>query len=98
MRRLIVRRQAEFELNKAAIWYENRKQGLGRDLLVEAREMIQVIRQRPESFPIDYRIARHALLNRFPYAIHFVVKDELISVIAILHKSQDKEQQLRDRL
>jgi plasmid stabilization system protein ParE len=96
--RLLVRKQAELELHQAAIWYERQNAGLGAELLDEIRETLQLIREQPESFPIDYRYARRALSGRFPYAVHFVVKDDLISVIAVLRTSQDKEGKLRDRL
>jgi|SRR5581483_50361 len=97
-RRLIVRKKAELELNKAVIWYEEQRAGLGLELLAEMRTTVGLIRKRPESFPIDYRHAGRALLVRFPYAVHFTVTDTLISVIAVLHTRQDKRKQLRNRL
>lgn len=97
-RRLSVRKRAELDLNEAVIWYEKQRPGLGIELLAELRETVALIRQRPESFPIDYRYARRALLARFPYAVHFVVTDTIVSVIAVLHTRQDKRKQLRNRL
>ena len=97
-RRLLVRKRAELELNRAVIWYEQQRAGLGHELLAEVRQTMQQIMQHPEAFPNDYRYARRALTHRFPYAVHFVVKDGLISVIAVLHTSQDKQRKLRGRL
>jgi hypothetical protein len=96
-RTLIVRRAADLDLHEAATWYEGQRPGLGSELLVETREMLETIQNRPESFPITYRQARPARLKRFPYAIYFQVRDDYISVIAILHASRDHGQLLPDR-
>jgi plasmid stabilization system protein ParE len=59
--------------------------------------MLETIQNRPESFPTAYRQARRARLRRFPYAIYFQMRDECISVIAILHASRDHNRLLPDR-
>ena len=51
-------------------------------------------RQRPEMFPVVYRTARRALLNRFPYAVYFLLTDDLIVVIAFFHGRQNRETEL----
>lgn len=97
-RRFFVRAAAEADITEAVDWYENQQSGLGHELLDKVRETIAAIRTRPESFPIDYRDARRALVHRFPYAIHFVVRPNLVAAIAVLHTRQDKTQRLKNRL
>jgi plasmid stabilization system protein ParE len=93
-----IQRRAELEMNRAIIWYEEKRAGLGRDFIAELRDTLARIVESPESFPIDYRHARRALLSRFPYKVYFVVADSgSISVIAVLHSSQSKTR-LRGRL
>src|SRR5438445_13256592 len=98
MTRLKFQRAAELELNRAVIWYEERKVGLGRELLAEVRKAITDIRARPESFPLAYRIARRASVHRFPYAVYFTTTEGLISVLAVLHGAQDVRRHLRGRV
>jgi plasmid stabilization system protein ParE len=58
---------------------------------------LEEVQERPESFPVAYRQARRARLKRFPYAVYFQLRGDTISVIAILHTSQDSESRLGDR-
>ena len=94
---MLVRREAQVEIDRAVIWYEQKQVGLGSELLDEVAQVLRTVEQRPESFPVDYRTARPARLDRFPYAVYFRLTDDLISVIAFLHGSQDKEDRLRLR-
>ena len=85
-----VRRSAELDINRAVIWYEEQRVGLGREFLAELKVSLRKIAERPNSFPVDYRHARRALLDRFPYKVYFVVPDDdrPVVVIAVLHGAQ----------
>jgi toxin ParE1/3/4 len=96
-RRLIVQPAAETDINDAVDWYENRRSGSGDELLAEIRRTLERIEDLPESFPFDFERARRARTSIFPYKMYFVLTDELISVIALLHDKQDK-QKLKKRL
>jgi toxin ParE1/3/4 len=93
-----IARKAEREIAAAALWYEDRRVGLGAEFIAELRRTLTEISERPLSFPIDYRSARRALLGRFPYKIYFVLlaADDIV-VIAVLHAKQRKDR-LRGRL
>jgi plasmid stabilization system protein ParE len=96
-RNLIIRPAAEFDLEEAARWYDKQRTGLSDELLAEVRSLLETVQERPESFPVAYRQARRARLKRFPYAVYFQLRGDTISVIAILHTSQDSESRLGDR-
>lgn len=87
-RRLVLRRVAELEVNQAIIWYEERRLGLGREFLDDFSSTLRKIRERPSSFPIEYRDFHKALLDRFPYKIYFRVGESEIRLVAVLHASQ----------
>lgn len=40
-------------------------------------------------FPVVFKAVRRALLRRFPYALFFVIEDEVIFVIACFHGNRD---------
>jgi plasmid stabilization system protein ParE len=89
-RRLVVRPEAEAEITDAALWYEERTEGLGLDLVqevgiairraVEAPLLYPVLRQKPQ--------VRRALTRRFPYRIFFVVRDDVVVVFAVMHAAR----------
>ncbi|HSU65637.1 MAG TPA: hypothetical protein VLJ39_02090 [Tepidisphaeraceae bacterium] len=92
-----LRRAARIEVDRAVIWYEEKRIGLGVEFLSEFRKTMQKIAERPTSFPIDYRKARRALLDRFPYKAYFLIgEDGTIEIVGVLHSSQ-KTSRLRGR-
>jgi plasmid stabilization system protein ParE len=77
--------EAERELTEAAEWYEERKSGLGADLVTSVRMKIEEILVAPERWP-SVRGVRRALLSRFPYAIVYRdLRGEVVEIIAVAH-------------
>lgn len=89
-RRLIVRPEAEADIVEAALWYEERATGLGLDLMRETGLAIgravenplhfTLLRKRPE--------VRRVLARRFPYRIFFMVREDAVVVLAVLHAAR----------
>jgi len=69
-------REVPDELAEAVLWYEAKREGLGREFLGEVQATLPLIGERPRSFPrlqdVDATLEiRRALLARFPYALVF---------------------------
>jgi toxin ParE1/3/4 len=89
-RRVIVRQEARLDLEKAALWYEEREAGLGWQLVLEVGAAIRragenpmlclKLRHRPE--------VRRVLARRFPYRILFIVREDALVVFAIMHAAR----------
>ena len=52
------------------------------------KKTIDIIESNPLLYQIRYRNIRIANFNNFPYSIHFIVKNELIFVLTILHQKR----------
>ena len=96
MTRVRLAPEAADELAEAVLWYQARREGLGQELLDELEATLPTIGRRPRSFPrlrdFDDRFEiRRALLDRFPFAIVFLVRDEDIRVLAIAHVKRRPE-------
>ena len=83
--RVIVSPEAENDLKEAFSWYEDNRTGLGYDFLLQVDAGINFINRNPEIHPIEYRGARKHLIKRFPYKIIYLVEEERIIVLAVLH-------------
>ncbi len=83
--RVIVSPEAENDLKEAFSWYEDNRTGLGYDFLLQVDAGINFINRNPESHPIEYRGTRKHLIKRFPYKIIYLVEEERIIVLAVLH-------------
>jgi toxin ParE1/3/4 len=82
------------ELAEAVLWYEARKQGLGGDFLDEVEATLPLIGSRPRSFPrlqgVDATLEiRRALLDRFPYALVFLVQEQEVRILAVAHAKRE---------
>lgn len=88
MTRLVVRPAAEADILAAETWYSKRDGALGIRFIDELRTTLRRIREIPRQFP-DIGGVRRALLQRFSYAVYFVLPDdEKAIVIAILHQGR----------
>jgi len=76
---------AEVELDEAARWYEERRDGLGLEFLSVVRLKIAELLGAPERWRL-VKGSRRVLLGRFPYAIVYrEVSDDELEIIAVAH-------------
>ena len=87
--RLVVRAAAEEDIAEAARWYEERSPGLGTEFLRAVDVALAEIARMPQRYPLVRGELRRALLRRFPYAVFFVARADLVSVVACLHARRD---------
>lgn len=85
---VIYRPAAEFELQEAYNWYEEREPGLGSEFMRCVDGCIQLIRRHPEIFPVAHKNIRQAVVRRFPYSIFYFPAAETIVVISVYHASR----------
>lgn len=96
-RALLIRPEAEADLQQAYQWYEQQRAGLGDDFLARVDAALTDIRRQPQRFPTIQPEVRRALVKRFPYAIFFVVSVTAISILAVFHCRRDHQAWLRRR-
>lgn len=96
-RELVIRPEAEAELNEGFVWYENRLPGLGSEFLLCVDAALNTILRNPEMYPSLLRDVRQALVRRFPYTIFYVVEETRIVMLAIFHAKRDPKK-WHDRL
>jgi len=85
MAEVIVRQGAQADILEVALWYESRRPGLGSEFTLRFDALVERIAQTPLQFPEVGNGVRRALLQRFPYAIYFIVTASPI-VVAVLHQ------------
>jgi toxin ParE1/3/4 len=92
--RLDIHPDALADIETAGIWYEEKEPGLGVDFARTVRHAISTL----PSNPLIYRIrdrrrnVRWVLPSRFPFRIVYRVKDDLITVIAVIHAARHDRQ------
>ena len=89
--------RADLDVEATARWYERQRPGLGLEFLGELRAAYTRIITGPLGYQSIGLGTRRALLRRFPYAVYFVVGDDVVTVVAVLHASRDPAEWQRRR-
>jgi toxin ParE1/3/4 len=82
--RVILSRQAKLDVSKAVDWYEAQREGLGTEFIESVDECVGRIGANPLAYRVVSGDNRRANLERFPYALFYKVRDEVV-VVACLH-------------
>jgi plasmid stabilization system protein ParE len=87
--RIVVRPQAESDIEAAATWHELRRQQLGQRFLDELDHVLDRVANHPTQFPEISNGVHRALLRRFPFSVYFVCRETEIVVIAVFHQRRN---------
>lgn len=86
---LIFCQETEQDIQTGYEWYKKQYQGLGKDFLAEIEVQIEAIEKNPNLHAKVFKNIHRALCKKFPYAIYFVITDDNIVVIGVLHQSRN---------
>lgn len=73
------------EVGEAYEWYEAQSEGLGSEFEVAFELQMKRLEQVPLLYPEVIPGIRRTLLPRFPYGVFYVVRDDLVHVLAVIH-------------
>ena len=85
---IIVRPETEKDLPEIFLWYEDKRTGLGFDFLLQVDAGFRYVARNPMVHAIIYKTVRIHIIKRFPYKIIYLVKDQKVIVLAVLHASR----------
>lgn len=80
---------AASDLSEARDWYEQRRQGLGREFVLEVDKTLDSVSVNPNAHAAGYHLVRQALVDRFPYIVFYRIAEREIEVLAILHAKRN---------
>jgi toxin ParE1/3/4 len=86
---------AQADIEDARDWYDQQRAGLGADFLLEVEGALAQLDQHPTRQRPYYRGLRRILTKRFPYKIFFLVEEESVHVLRVLHGRRDHRRLLR---
>ena len=86
---ILIRPEAESDVEDAFIWYEAKRTGLGSEFLRCIEEGLAKIQCSPKISPVVHKNTRRFLIRRFPYGIFYVFDRSLIVVLAVAHADRD---------
>lgn len=85
-RQILVRPEAEAEVQEAFDWYEEQSEGLGLEFLRAIEACLSGVSRNPFAYTVvKVPNVRRAVVRRFPYALFYLVDDEAIVIIAVFN-------------
>lgn len=87
--RLLIRPGAESDLAAAYRWYEDKDAGLGEEFLRTVEASLLGVQKNPQTHQKIYKEVRRALTKRFPYGIFYLIDNDTVSVLGVLHARRD---------
>jgi plasmid stabilization system protein ParE len=82
---------AKRDISEAAKWYNSKQKGLGKRFTQEVRSKVLFIQENPEATALKYDKTRCAVLDVFPFMVHYIIENNKILVTAVFHTSLDPE-------
>jgi len=73
------------EAAAAVKWYASRSQQAAEAFFVELDRAVEIISESPDRWPAYLHATRRYLLRRFPFAVVYRVRPQVIQVVAIAH-------------
>jgi plasmid stabilization system protein ParE len=86
---VILRHEAEVDVQEARDQLEAVRVGLGSQILARVREVLARIEKMPELHGKVWQDVRAARLKQFRYIVYFIVLADRVEVLAVLHGARD---------
>ncbi len=94
MYRAIILPLARQDIREAAAWYNAKQKGLGKQFTAQVRKKVLFIRQNPKAAAVRYDEVRTAVLDVFPFMVHYSVDEgqQTVVVSAVFHTYRDPQE------
>jgi plasmid stabilization system protein ParE len=76
---------ARADLRSIWLWYMAIRPELAADFLLCTEESMERVKRNPLSYPSVYNDIKRIVMQRFPYALFYRIKDSVIHIIAVAH-------------
>lgn len=88
MKRLLVAREAQVDIREAVTWLRGWSEALPDRFRAELERIYSHVVEYPEMYPPVYRRFRRALLRKFPYSVFYIVEDDAIVIMGVVHQAR----------
>ena len=90
---VVLRKDAQLDLDEIFVWYEEQKEGLGFKFIDSFEEVLNKIALNPYYASFILEDARSASLKRFPYEVIYRVNEnqQQVRIIAVIHQHRNPE-------
>jgi len=87
---ILIKPEAERDLQNAYLFYEEQRIGLGLEFLFASEVEINRIQRNPLHFQKKHREIRRAFTARFPFGVFFFIDNSVIVILGVIHAKMDE--------
>jgi plasmid stabilization system protein ParE len=93
MYKIVILPSAKQDIKEAASWYNAQQKGLGKKFTAQVRKKTKFIQENPEATAVRYDDIRTAVLEVFPFMIHYFIEESQKTVVitSVLHTSRNPD-------
>jgi len=91
MHALLKHRRVNADIGEAAFWYQERDPDVAVRFVDEARVAMVAAAKNPLWYSILFEDVRRVRLCHFPHSAFFVIREDAILILAVLHGARDLE-------
>ena len=84
MFQLIFTPEARVDVKTAAVYYDGKLHGLGKRFKQEVKRQLISLKENPYTRSVRYDGVRLAVINKFPYSIHYTISNNQVIIHAII--------------
>lgn len=85
------------EYEEATKWYSQRSEKAANNFTFAVEEKLKILRKEPEKFGMKYKEYREVSLNKYPYKIVYLIKeeDQIVAIASVFHNKRNPEKKYR---
>jgi len=87
--KIIVKPPAELDVEEITEWYELHEERLGEQFVSEFKNTSILVSEIPLAFSKRYKSVRSFSLKKFPYNIFYIIQNQTMFIIAVLHQKRN---------
>lgn len=95
MKQIQFTKEALFDIEEIILWYEDQREGLSFDFELCLEVGVNEIQRTPSAFQKRYKQVKIRFINRFPFGIHYIVNNEIITIVGVFHTSRSPSNWLK---
>jgi toxin ParE1/3/4 len=87
---LLILEEVGDEIEEAYNWYEEQREGLGEELLIEIGKSYKKLSEHPQYYSYSSKKFRRIKIDRFPYFLIYGIEKDAVIINSFIHAKRKR--------
>jgi len=90
---LVFSKESDQDIEEVIDWYNEQQDGLGNHFYTLLKDKLEKLKENPHLWSVRYDEVHCAIVNVFPYLIHYIIEESMqkVVVLGVLHTSKNPD-------